>query len=419
MRGQNPRLLKSGDLPAEAYQQMWQTLLAGREWRGEFHNRKKNGELYWESALISPLKADDGTITHFIGVKEDITERKLAQAALQESEARLRHLTKATYEGVCFSENGRVCDANDQYLKMFGYDRGEIIGKAIADLVAPASRALVAEAIRTGLETRYELQLLRQDGSIFYAEAQSQVMQVGDRKLRVTAVRDVTERKRLEAEVHTQRERWERETLRRLEEEQERIGRDLHDGLCQTMVGAKFQIGALGQRLSGPANAPARAAVQTVEQLINRSIHQARTLAKGLNPVTLTTNGLAFALEDLAKEIRTAGIAQCRFRTGISPLVLERNLANHLYRITQEAVQNALKHGRARKISLRLSQQAGRLLLTIADDGLGLPAHPEKSAGAGFHNMRMRAAMIGGLLAIQKGRRAGTVVRVSLPLPPR
>ena len=224
------------------------------------------------------------------------------------------------------------------------------------------------------------------------------------------------ERKRLEAEIRTERERWERETLRRIEQEQERIGRDLHDGLCQILVGAKLQIGALGTRLARQHDSSAFATAKTVEQMINRSIHQARNLARGLNPVTLESNGLEFALQELAKEVQANGTAQCHFRSGTVPLVFDRNVASHLYRITQEAVQNAIKHGRARQISIRLRQRGGHLLLSIGDNGAGFPASPEKSVGAGLHNMRMRAAMIGGTLAIRPGKGGGTLVSVLLPL---
>ena len=100
LRGKNPRLLKSGESPPETYQQLWQTIVSGGEWHGEFHNRKKNGELYWEAAAISPIRNAQGTITHFLGVKEDITlhkqmetEREGLIAELQEALARVKALS--------------------------------------------------------------------------------------------------------------------------------------------------------------------------------------------------------------------------------------------------------------------------------------------------------------------------------------
>lgn len=100
VRGKNPRFLKSGDMPPEAYKELWMTLSSGQEWRGEFHNRKKNGEFYWESASISPVINGEGKITHFVAVKEDITERKRAEEErerlinqLQEVVAKVRMLS--------------------------------------------------------------------------------------------------------------------------------------------------------------------------------------------------------------------------------------------------------------------------------------------------------------------------------------
>ncbi len=87
--GKNPRILKSGEIPAEEYQQLWSTITAGKVWRGEFHNRRKNGELYWESASISPIQDRDGRIIHFLAVKEDITARKRVEAELNETNRQL------------------------------------------------------------------------------------------------------------------------------------------------------------------------------------------------------------------------------------------------------------------------------------------------------------------------------------------
>ncbi len=92
--GQNPRLLKSGETPPKRYRELWETITAGREWRGEFLNRKKNGELYWELASISPIKNQDGVITHYLAVKEDITERKKAEETLRLNESRLEALLR-------------------------------------------------------------------------------------------------------------------------------------------------------------------------------------------------------------------------------------------------------------------------------------------------------------------------------------
>jgi PAS domain S-box-containing protein len=84
--GENPRILKSGDTPSEAYDQLWQTISAGRIWRGEFHNRRKSGELFWELASIAPVKDASGRITHFVAVKEDITERRDAEESLRRAQ---------------------------------------------------------------------------------------------------------------------------------------------------------------------------------------------------------------------------------------------------------------------------------------------------------------------------------------------
>ena len=93
--GRNPRLLQSGEVARETYKELWGSIRAGREWHGEFHNRKKNGEFYWEAASISPITNEKGTITHFLAIKEDITERKLAETALVEAKQNAEQANKA------------------------------------------------------------------------------------------------------------------------------------------------------------------------------------------------------------------------------------------------------------------------------------------------------------------------------------
>ena len=133
-----------------------------------------------------------------------LAERDRTLARLEDNKEHLHNLNQAAFEGIGISENGRLVDVNDQMLKMFGYERSEIIGKGIADLVAPESRETVAEAVQKGLETAYEHRLLRKDGSSFIAEAQAKVMRIDGRAIRMTAVRDITERKLSEELNRTQ-----------------------------------------------------------------------------------------------------------------------------------------------------------------------------------------------------------------------
>jgi PAS domain S-box-containing protein len=133
--GQNPRVLKSSERTSAEYQQLWKTILAGQEWRGEFHNRKKNGELYWESALISPLHDHTGNITHFLAIKEDITRERKIQNALHRSEAMYHSLVENMPAGV-FRKNraGRYVYVNPQFCQIQGLDKADILGKTAGEL---------------------------------------------------------------------------------------------------------------------------------------------------------------------------------------------------------------------------------------------------------------------------------------------
>lgn len=117
--GQTTQMLKSGHTPPEVYQQLWETITAGKEWRGEFYNKKKNSELYWESASISPIKNADGVITHFLAVKEDITERKRAEETQAKLEDQLRQAQKM--ESIGRLAGGVAHDFNNMLTVIQGY----------------------------------------------------------------------------------------------------------------------------------------------------------------------------------------------------------------------------------------------------------------------------------------------------------
>lgn len=137
-----------------------------------------------------------------------LAERDTTMAKLRASEEHYRILTQAAFEGIAISEFGRLLDVNDQMLKMFGYQRQEMIGRQIVDLAAEEDRPIIAERIRMERENIFEHRLIRKDGTVFFAEAQAKIVRVGSRALRMTALRDVTARKQVEQALRESEEKF-------------------------------------------------------------------------------------------------------------------------------------------------------------------------------------------------------------------
>lgn len=199
---------------------------------------------------------------------------------------------------------------------------------------------------------------------------------------------DITETKRLEAEV-----------LNVAEREQSRLGHDLHDGLGQHLTGIEFMAQVLQQQLERQGYAEAKDA-EEITTLIRQAISQTRDLARGLSPVVLQSKGLAVALEDLAESVSKRHNISCTCDFPANFTRPASDVATHLYRIAQEAINNALKHAKATKIVLTLKQEDGRIELRVQDNGKGLADAAAASKGMGLQVMTYRAGIIGGSLEL-------------------
>ncbi len=143
VRGKNPRILKSGKTRPETYKQLWDTITSGGEWKGELLNKKKNGELYWEIASISPVRDTQGKITHFLAVKDDITDRKRVNQALEESEKRYRHLVDSSLGLICTHDlEGNLLSVNPAAAGALGYTQAELVGRNLEELLVPGVRPI-------------------------------------------------------------------------------------------------------------------------------------------------------------------------------------------------------------------------------------------------------------------------------------
>ncbi|NOX37173.1 MAG: PAS domain S-box protein [Calditrichaeota bacterium] len=206
VRGKKTNILKSGVHPPEMYRELWETITSGQVWRGEFCNKKKNGELFWESAIISPIKDEDGRITHFLAVKEDITERKKNEQARLESEERYRRLVELSPDGIIIHQDGVIRFINPAGIRIFGGEKPEdFIGQPILKFVHPDYHDIVRERIKK-MEVEKEAPLidevlLRLDGSEFYAEVAAVPTIYQGKQAYQVVFRDITERKLAEKDL--------------------------------------------------------------------------------------------------------------------------------------------------------------------------------------------------------------------------
>jgi PAS domain S-box-containing protein len=336
-------------------------------------------------------------------------ERRLAEA--EEQVHLVRSVIEQGFNAVLITgadlPDPRVLYINPSFARATGYLPDQIVGKPLSTV---AGLTNLQERLRSGLP----------DGAHFLDEISTYQTAQGERvgEWRVGPVqdksgktthwliifRDITERKRLEREI-----------LEISDQERRRIGQDLHDGLCQHLAGIELMSQVLEQKLAAKSKTDA-ARVGDISRHVRDAISQTRSLARGLSPVTLESEGLASALQELAANTEKMFGITCRVLAPQAGHVRAPAVETHLYRIAQEAVSNAIKHGKAREVLIQLEATAERTLLSVTDDGAGIPEPPPRTGGMGLRIMDYRAGMIGGALSIQRNPRTGTTVRCSVPV---
>ena len=389
--------------------------------------RRKDGTLIDVSITVSPIRDASGRIVGASKIVRDITEQHRAEAALRESERRMRAVLDSAVDSIItIDERGTMESLNPATERLFGYSASELIGRNVKMLMPEPYHSehdgYLQNYLRTGrpriIGIGREVTALRKDGSTFPMSLSVSEVPLGSRRLFTGIVHDLSGRRQLERQI-----------VDASTEEQRRIGQDLHDGLCQDLIGIAFQADSAARKLA--AHAPTQAqAIDKLAASIRDAAVQARRLSHGLNPVDLKSGGLPVALEALAVKVSESFNVSCTFRCDGGLQVQDDATATHLYRIAQEAVSNAIKHGKSKRIEILLTSNGGRLALCIKDNGVGLPqfireglstAPPTGASdmstsrpGIGLHTMHYRANMIGGSFDIRPGRRGGVVVTCSI-----
>jgi PAS domain S-box-containing protein len=370
----------------------------------EFRLKSSNGWYRWYEAIARPLFDGDKVPRGLVGVIQDITERRDSEVRVRRSEELLRATTANTADTLMLVDTGlRIRFINKN---IGGMTIEQIIGCEIGVLLPESARAGVLEKLRHILETgetaTYEFESAEADQVRYFENRAVLVRDAGIGTGISISTREITERKHLEQEILDVSGR-----------ERQSIGRDLHDGLGQELTGVALMLRGLGSRVQERCP-DATDSINEIVGLVNQSIENARSLARGLLPVRTETGGLTFALRELASRGHDLYGMEVNFRTEVWPaLNLDETDASHLYRIAQEALTNAARHGHATLVDIFLLVSGSTFLLYITDNGEGFHLPTSPYTGMGLKIMKYRAGMIGAKFEIAPNEPRGTVVRVT------
>ena len=464
--GRNPRVLKSGIHGTEFYRQLWNTVTEGKVWRGELCNRKRNGDLYWEYASIAPVKNTQGEITHFVAVKEDITERRRIEQSLRDSERRAKMaMDLALLVHWELDVASRMYTFDDQFYALYGTsaDREGGTNMSVAEytrrFLHPEDQQLVDEEIRASLANaasgdvrRLEHRILRADGQERFIAVRYQIQRnaAGEIVAIYGANQDITERKRAEqqlaeAKARTDAANQELERSLKRQRELERLKEQLvgllvHD-LKSPLGSVLVNVSYLGSGESDAAEtseilAEVISATQVMHRMVMDMLDVMKVDERGLVPKRQRVD-IGSLLHEAAKpaisQARTSGhrivveTPEQAIAASVDPDLLRRVLENLL--------DNALKYAPAGSaISVRAELVAGQLTLEVLDEGPGIPEHERErvfepyarlardnenkarqSRGLGLAFCKMAVEAHGGRMSVHSRTPLGAMFVVRLP----
>ncbi len=373
------------------------------EVRQEFELLGNDGRYRSYATTARPL-FDGEAPRGLVGVIQDVTARRDSERRLRRSEELLRATTSNTADTLFLLDTAmRVRFVNNS---VNGLTPEQIIGREINTLLPETARAGVllklGHILETGETTTFEFES-SEGGHAQYFENRAMLVRDDGIATGISiSMRDITERKRLEQEILDVSGR-----------ERQSIGRDLHDGLGQELTGVALMLRGLSSRIQ--QRCPD--VVENVNEIIghlNQSIETARSLARGLLPVRTETGGLSAALRALAARSRDLYGLEVTFRAEVCPeFILTETDASHLYRITQEALTNASRHGHASLVDISLIARQHAFTLRITDNGVGFVRSAPSGSGMGLKIMEYRADMIGAKFEILANEPRGTVITVT------
>jgi PAS domain S-box-containing protein len=356
------------------------------------------GDSYWDWSL-QPVKDSRGKVGGVILSLLDVTERVVAREMVDVERRRLFSVLNELPGYVSLhGTDHSIRFVNQRFVEMFGYPRGKDCYAILRGRNRPCPDCQVPAVIEEDAPREWEW--TSPAGRSYHVWGYPFLDIDGTRLVMQLGI-DVTERKVLQKQI-----------LEISDAERRRIGRDLHDLLGQNLTGIAFLSKVLSKRLAAKSLKEASEA-EDISRHVNEVIAQTRSIAKGLCPVSLG-EGLINGLQEFASKTEDVFGVSCKFHADEIVSIPDGPAVVHLYSIVQEAVANAIRHGKARHIDIELKDNSDHIVMSVRDDGIGFP-EKGKFQGLGLHTMRYRAETIGAFLEIKSSPRRGAEVLCAIP----
>ncbi len=388
----------------------------------------------------APYRDAAGNVIGLLGISHDITERKRAEEALGESEARYRRLFEAAPFGIGTADlAGRILSANPAMEQITGYAFEELLALGVARVyVNPSARQEVLREIRRHGRVRdREVDLRRKDGSLCHALLNMEQISLGDGQppVLLTTLRDITAHRQAEealrelaatleskvaartAELGQRAQQLQKLTLelsQAEERERRRIALILHEDLQQQIAAAKFHLNLARNRAR--YDPPQQALVDRVDEMLKEAIEKSRCLSHDLSPAVLHMNDLGEVLRWLAHRVREQQGLTVQVDVTSAATLPSEALTMFLFRAAQEMLFNVVKHAGVNEAALRVRHRGRCVCLRVSDRGRGFdPQEIRKTAGFGLLSIRERVELLGGRMKIQSVPGRGSVFRIVVP----
>jgi PAS domain S-box-containing protein len=429
---------------AARMKERWESRKRGQKERYEWRYRRKDGRPIWVLASVVPRFGPAGEFLGTLVLNTDITERRQAEEALRESEARLRVALDGGRMGTWVWDLATdTVDTDPLYRRLWDLDDTDVRvpARVILEKIHPADRTRTfdrqsAQQMVTG-PVDMEFRIQRRDGSITWLQGSAvPIRDAGGALRKVIGVNfDITERKRVEESLRELTATLESKVVQRTEElerrawqlqkltlelseaeerERERVAQILHDDLQQVLAAAKFHLSRVGSGTGSPEQS--QQIVEQVKQMLKDAIEKSRHLSHELSPAVLRQGDLAEAFDWLAEQMQAKHGLTVHVEAIGAVQTHSDAVKALLYRSAQEILFNVVKHAQVSEARLRVRRRGRYIFLSVSDRGRGFdPGEIEKTTGFGLLTIRERVALLGGRMKIRSARGRGTTFRLVVP----